>query len=293
MSITHPAALLTALLVLLAPAARPAEPSRPPASAEAAPRAGDVAPSARQAAPSAGAPAAASAEAPSADDETQGAQRPNEPSPQPPGIPIYVPPSRGTTHGIRVGAATRGLDAEGVQLEALAPDHVAFTTREQPVLWWYLPAATEARVDFMLVEPSRPDPLFDLTLSEGAEAGLHALPLAERGVRLRKGVAYQWLVALVERPSRGAPDLIAGGVVQRVDVGPELRRALAASPAHERWRAYARYGVWYDALSGISEQIRARPGNARLHDLRAQLLREGGLPGASAWDSAAARAAAR
>lgn len=282
----RPSALLLALLVALAPAAGPAEPPRPETAEEAPPRT-EEAP--LPAAPPAEAPAA---EAPADERETQDAQVPSEPPPQPSGIPIYVPPSRGSPQGNRVGAATRGLEGNGAQLEALAPDHVAFTTREQPVLWWYVPVATRARVDFMLLEPSRPDPLFDLTLSEGAEAGLHALSLAEHGVRLRKGLAYQWMVALVPRPSSAAADLIAGGVVQRVDAGPELRGALAASPADEHWRVYARYGVWYDALNGISEQIRARPGSARLHELRAQLLHEGGLPGASAWDSAAARAAA-
>jgi hypothetical protein len=285
-------ARLAALLVLLAPAASAAQPARPEPGVEAGPSAQEAAPaddSARTPAQPPAADESPDAQPPAADDESPDAQ----PPPQAPGIPIYVPPSRGSTQGIRVGAATRGLEGGPAPLEALAPDHVAFTTREQPVLYWYLPDATGARVDLMIVEPSRPDPLFDLTLGQGAEAGVHALSLAERGVRLRKGVAYQWLVALVPRPSSGAEDVLAGGVVQRVDAGPELSRALAAAPADERWRVYAHYGVWYDALSGISERIRAQPESARLHELRAQLLREGGLRGASAWDSAAARAAAR
>lgn len=211
---------------------------------------------------------------------------PAEEPPQGVEVPIYVPLPRGHIP-VRVGAATRGIRAG--EIEALAPDHVAFTTAAQPVLWWYLPEATSARVDFILVDTARPDPLVDITLHRGAGPGAHPVPLAEHGVRLETGRAYQWLVALVPNPRSRSEDVVSGGIVQRVAVGPELRGALESSPASQRWRVYARYGVWYEALSGISEQIRRQPGNRSLRSQRAQLLRDGKLAVAAAWDRAAAR----
>lgn len=205
--------------------------------------------------------------------------------------PIYVPPGRGNLTQARAGAATRGLHPGLATLELLAPAPPAFTTREQPVLWWYLPAAIPARVDFLLVDPERSEPLVDTTLREAAEPGMHAVPLAEHGARLEKGRPYEWFVVLVPDPANRSRDVISGGVVQRVDAGPELRSALQSSPETQRWHVLAHYGVWYDALDGISQQIRQRPRDARLRGLRAQLLSEGGLAGASEHDRAAARAA--
>lgn len=202
-------------------------------------------------------------------------------------LPIYVPAARGDTPA-RVGGATRGVG--GGKIEALAPDHLAFTTVAQPVLWWYQPEVTSARVDFILVDTESPDPLVDVTLRQGAEQGVYPVPLAEHGVRLEPGRAYQWLVALVPNPRSRSEDVVSGGLVQRVAPGPELSAALESAPASSRWRAYARYGVWYEALNGISEQIRKQPGNRSLRNQRAQLLRDGKLAGAAAWDRAESRA---
>lgn len=202
----------------------------------------------------------------------------------PDGLPkLYIPPARGTV-AVRVGAATRG-GAPGV--EALAPGHLAFTTRAQPLLWWYVSVSAEARVDVTLIGDGSTEPLLHETVSERATPGIHSLDLAARGVRLEKGHLYQWFVSLSPVPGSGSSPAISGGAVQWVEAGAELRRALDGAAAGEAWAAYARFGVWYDALSGISRRIREDPQNPELRRLRARLLSDAELSRAAAWDRGA------
>ena len=52
-------------------------------------------------------------------------------------VPVYNPPSRGAPGG-RIGGGTRGGGQNVFVLSVLAPDHSAFTTSEQPSLYWFI-----------------------------------------------------------------------------------------------------------------------------------------------------------
>jgi hypothetical protein len=198
-------------------------------------------------------------------------------------VPIYVPPARGTVK-IRVGAATRGERRDVPGIIALAPDHVALTTKAQPTLCWFLSAKTDTRIDIALIDDRSVEPLLEFTVRAGIEPGVHTLRLADRGIHLEQGRVYQWFVALVPDPERRSKDVIAGGAIERVAVDPELARALTAAPAQEAWRTFAGHGIWYDAIATLSEQISADPGNRALRSLRARLLDEVDLQRVAAHD---------
>ena len=198
-------------------------------------------------------------------------------------LPVFSPPGRGTTR-IRVGAATRGEREDHPALDALAPDHVAFTTEAQPELCWYLSAATDTRIDISLIDDRSSEPLLELTVPAGLEPGVQVLRLADHGVFLETGRVYQWFVALVPDPERRSSDVIASGAVERIQLEPELSRALAATVAGDDWRVYAGHGVWYDALARLSARISEDPRDRELRSLRIQLFEQVDLPQAAAHD---------
>jgi hypothetical protein len=109
-------------------------------------------------------------------------------------------------------------------------------------------------------------------------AGLHAIRLAEHVVRLETGVPYRWYVAVVPDVNRRSKDILAGGMIERVQPPEGLLDRLARARPEERPAIHAEAGLWYDALAASSELIGSAPDNAALRQQRAALLTQVGLP---------------
>jgi hypothetical protein len=88
-------------------------------------------------------------------------------------------------------------------------------------------------------------------------------------------------VALVPDEGSRSKDIIASGVVQRVASPPGLDERMAHQTPFERACLLAENGVWYDALSLLSELTALSPGNTALRDARADFLASVGLKEAS------------
>lgn len=203
--------------------------------------AADDAPAAAQSAP---APNAASADAAPAG-AAQKAERPA----------LYVPPSRGSVR-TRSGGATRGRRSGLPLLQALAPDHVGLSRSPQPTLYWSISEDAKLPVHLTLVRYEQPKPLLEIALDEPLRAGLHAIRLDERGVRLEAGVAYQWFVALVPDPAHRSRDLVVGGAVE---YQPAEATSSGAEPNAD-FEQLARAGIWYDAVDALRRRLDRDPG---------------------------------
>jgi len=201
-------------------------------------------------------------------------------------MPVYVPPNRGTVR-VRVGAATRGERQDFPSVHALAPDHVGFTTAAQPVLCWSLSATSGTRIDIVLVDDVSVKPVLEMSLEPPVEPGVQRLRLADHDVRLEKGRVYQWFVSLVPDSESRSNDIIASGAIERVDAVPDLARELTGADSLAAYRAFARYGVWYDALAALTDRIEEDPANPALRAARAGMLEQIGLGQAAAGDRAA------
>jgi hypothetical protein len=110
--------------------------------------------------------------------------------------------------------------------------------------------------------------------------------LAEHGVKLSPGVEYQWVVALITDPENRSRDLVASGMIKRVDPSADLKKSIAAASPASLPAVYAEAGIWYDALSSLSDRIEADPSNKALQESRADLLRQGGLKAAATFSVA-------
>jgi hypothetical protein len=192
-------------------------------------------------------------------------------------VPVYKPPLRGAPRG-RIGGGTRGTGAGVIVLSALAPDHSGRTTSEQPSLYWSISSATAFPVEVTLVDASSTEPVLELTIPQPVRAGLHAIRLADHGIRLAEGVPYRWYVAVVPDVNRRSKDILAGGIIERVPPPDGLHERLARARSEDRPSIYAEAGLWYDALAASSDLIARAPEDGTLREQRAALLGQVGLP---------------
>lgn len=191
-------------------------------------------------------------------------------------MPVYKPPRRGAP-GRRIGGGTRGvMDAEPI-LYALAPNHPGLTVNENPSLYWFIARSTETRKDFTLIHENAIKPVIEIKLGGSDSAGLHKMRLSEHGISLKQGIQYEWYISLVPDPGHRSNDIIATGIIERIDPSKMLRERLNKASREEIPHIYAQEGLWYDAFSAISDLIDANPGNETFVKQRNYLLKQVGL----------------
>ncbi len=155
---------------------------------------------------------------------------------------------------------------------------------EQPSLYWYISGPTKVRVEVTLVDEKQVAPLVEVPVTTVAGPGVQRLRLADQKVSLKPEVEYQWTVSLVPDDRERSNDVVSGGVIKRVAPPAGLRERLAAAPRDARPRLLAAAGLWYDAITELSEQIEANPRDGALRAQRAKLLQQVGLSEAAAFD---------
>ena len=191
-------------------------------------------------------------------------------------MPAYNPPRRGAPDG-RVGSATRTPGEGAVTLLVLAPDHTGLTVREQPDLYWYLSDSPSYPIVLTLSGDKDTKPVLEIQINPPPQPGIQRIRLADYNVRLEPGVEYQWFVAVVVDREKRSKDILAGGLIERVELSPELRATLVQSPKQLAPEIYAAAGIWYEAISGVSELVDASPKDPVLRRQRASLLEQVGL----------------
>jgi hypothetical protein len=191
-------------------------------------------------------------------------------------MPVYNPPMRGAPRAL-VGGGSRGTGTGSSPLSLIAPDHVGQTIQEQPSLYWYLSEPTSNRIDFVIIDNLAIEPILEINLGTKIKTGIQCLSLADYGVHLVPGRQYRWFVALVPNPGRRSNDVIAGAIIERVDFPKNLSGNLVNVGEIEIAHAYAKVGLWYDALCTISDLIVNSPNDTELRKQRASLMEQVGL----------------
>ncbi len=197
----------------------------------------------------------------------------------------FLPPTAGAT-SVRVTGGSRGTGDTAVTLDVLAPDQIGLTTQEQPSLFWFQSQPKDAKFELTLLQEKKAKPIVKVSVDRSTKAGIQRLKLSEHGAKLTPGVEYQWVVALVTDPDNRSTDLVASGVIKRIDPPAELRQKIASATPASLPRLYAEAGIWYDALATLSDQIEAQPTDKALRQMRADLLRQVGLKAAALAEGA-------
>ena len=200
--------------------------------------------------------------------------------PKPP-APVRFRPPVSSAPSVRLTGGSRGAGTATTTLDVLAPDAVGVTTQEQPSLFWFQSKPAEARFELTLLQENKAKPLVQVQVERSTKSGIQRLKLSEHGVKLVPGVEYQWVVALITDPDNRSSDLVASGVIKRVEPTADLKKKLADASPESRASIYGEAGVWYDALAVLSDQIDAHPEDKALREVRSDLLRQVGLGAAA------------
>ncbi|MCB1876313.1 MAG: DUF928 domain-containing protein [Chromatiales bacterium] len=189
------------------------------------------------------------------------------------GFTAYQPPLRGAPSG-RFGGGARGLTmTDGLQLCALAPDHVGWTSERKPTLYWFSSRALAKPLSFTLTRLGDGKLMLQQEVT-AATGGMHRLELEHA---LEPYQVYSWRL---RSPSTGDS---VGGELRYVKADLSLKNALRAENARTA-ETYASTGRWYDAIATLSRQIEQSPNPAPLYRQRSRWLEQVNLPIVSAWD---------
>ena len=178
---------------------------------------------------------------------------------------------------VRTGGFVRSVGQGGPSIEVLSPDHLGWTSRSDPTLYWRVSEDTGMDIEIVISDDNSPEPLLEARLAGTHAAGIHALSLASRGLELSPDTIYRWSVALVVDEERRSKDRFAGSALLYRPASEGAAAELAAAPAGHLAHRYAAQGYWYDAFDQLTLWLEADPRDARLREHRAALLEQVGL----------------
>lgn len=197
--------------------------------------------------------------------------------------PIYKP-LYANAPKVRVDGRVRGTDDALLTLTVLAPEHVGLTTKEHPSLFWYQSKAAKTKFELTISETKSVSPLLEVKLSQVPADGIQRVRLADYKVSLLPGVEYRWSVAMVVDEENRSKDIVASGVIKRVEPAKSLEKRLPGAPDTELPFIYADEGIWYDSLETLSDLIDKQPQDKGLHEERAVYFMQVGLHEAAMHD---------
>jgi hypothetical protein len=184
----------------------------------------------------------------------------------------FVPPP-GSLPAQRTGGASRSEGTLSVFI--LAPDKtIGMTSREQPVVYWYLSEDTDRPIEISINDQASKDTVAEVTLKGATKAGVHKLDLSKhltdgKPTKLEPGKTYEVVVAVTMSETNASKDPTATCRIQRT--GGADASAGEKDPA-KRVAAYGKAGVWFDYLDALNAAIEAKPNDETLLQKRAKTL---------------------
>lgn len=173
----------------------------------------------------------------------------------------YVPPLDRPLIQRTEGSGSRGCDrAKDVRLQLLAPkDHIATTVSEHPTFLWYV-SQTSLPVLFTLSEVGSAKPVLEKQLS-ATKAGIVEVKIPSTAPKLQKNRQYKWTVSVVCNSKHPSENIRAQAVLDYSAITPALKQTIQGSGSLEKAQAYARNGIWYDAIADFYGLYTAEPQN--------------------------------
>jgi hypothetical protein len=176
-----------------------------------------------------------------------------------------------------------------VTMMILTPDHVARTVQTAPSIFWYQSEAIDAPGVVTVTQPGEPEPLLELKI-DGKSAGIRRVDLSKHALKLEPGVEYRVAVALYLNGAPAAEDPVTRSIMQRIEPPQTLvAQLLNKADKIDRAFVFAQEGIWFDALTAISDQIESNQDDKSLHKYRAALLRAGQLDDVAEYEMQMAR----
>jgi hypothetical protein len=148
--------------------------------------------------------------------------------------------------------SVRGLPSD-FKIEVVAPEHLGYTIKAQPVLYWRINKKVRGTIALTIEEMVSDfsfKPLLEMSASLSVKPGLHNYSLSGLKVHLEKDVDYLWTVALVCDRENRSLDIGQSGGVRYVDKPKGVR--------FKDLKELAQKGVWYDVFHRVGRANRQR-----------------------------------
>jgi len=166
-------------------------------------------------------------------------------------------------------ASHSSASTQPLALTALVPPNQSnLTWVERPTVWVYVPE-TSARQIVLSVREESGQPHSQRFVEITGEAGIVGISMGEDAPPLEVGKVYQWAVVMIcgDRPNPNDPFVTAW--IRRAELTESLNDSLSAL---EKAAEYAKFGIWYDALTVLAEERRSRPTDPALAKIWADFL---------------------
>jgi hypothetical protein len=188
----------------------------------------------------------------------------------------YIPPVKGAPK-VRVGGGVRGTDANTLEIDVVAPDHVSLTASAQPTLYWYQSFDGKGKaVQVTVLRPRKPKPVLKVTL-DSTTKGLNAIRLADHQAELDPNVDYQWIVSYVSDKQGRWKDVLAGAMIRHTPANDKITGVLSGAMSEDAVFTLLESGLWYDGWAGLVTLIEKSPANKALAEIRSDLITQIGL----------------
>ncbi|MEG4633114.1 DUF928 domain-containing protein [Microcoleus sp. AR_TQ3_B6] len=155
-----------------------------------------------------------------------------------------------------------------IKLTALVPESlIGRTVSEYPVFFFYLPKSDfdDTQAEFALID-EKDNFIYETPLKIKNSPGVMSvsIPANKNVPPLEAGKNYRWSIALICYPEDRSTDVVATGIVRRVELSADILRELDAADPPQKTVIYAQNGIWQDALSTLAAVRRANPNNTDL-----------------------------
>ena len=202
---------------------------------------------------------------------------------QPKKRPLIYTPRGNDVRSIRRSGISRS-SLQLPSLYALAPGHTGCTISEQPTLYWYQSYPCSAQFELTIIGKDKTKPVFRKIFDSADWSGIQKLELGDHRITLSKKIQYTWTVSIVPDPDHRSKDMIANGIIERIDPPGSLASSLVRKSQEDLVYILSEKGIWYDALEKITQLIESHPTKSEFRELRAELLDQVGLSEVAEYD---------
>lgn len=130
---------------------------------------------------------------------------------------------------------------------ALHPsDQLSTTTLGNPTLFVYVPPTTATAAQFTLSSPVG-DKVYETAITLPSQSGVMRLPLPDT-ITLATATPYRWRLVML----CGSEEEMVRGQILRVELGPEVKSAIATAQGLQKAELYAQSEVWLDTLMTLA-----------------------------------------
>lgn len=199
--------------------------------------------------------------------------------------PVNKNPRQSQGSGSR-GCRNQSVQANLVTLLIPSKEYVGQTLSGRPTFFWHLSQPVSVPMQFSLVEDKSGGKTVLKQQIDSPQPGIIQVEIPQNQPELVTGRLYRWNITLLCNANRPSENVFLQSWIERVSATPTLKQQLAgarlnrnSTPQQLRDRAsiYARSGLWYDAITTLSDALKANPQNTLVQDDFFSLLDQVGL----------------